>query len=271
MKDKFKETLSNILSYLLKVERKTLLWTNPNTQSAFPTQYVYLDLSDYDAVEIEVNMYTAATGEYHQMFYGRVGTNLLMSGLIYQTTMPLSRLCEIRSTSILFNDGFANTGNNQAVIPVRIYGIKYGGVLRNPVISRLCAILKIGGGVDESRSQGTVSEHTLTADIKNAARYIKRIIHNDIYDKWEYKRLQNIDRYGIVGLFQSMDNRNRYKGIYNEYPSALSVIGDRIFCLQSVIRLCIANANSSSGKRLWYKWNNSNWHSLTLSERGCAV
>ena len=30
MKDKFKETLTHILSYLLKVERRTLLWTNPS-------------------------------------------------------------------------------------------------------------------------------------------------------------------------------------------------------------------------------------------------
>lgn len=142
-----------------QAEFKKLLWTNPNTQSAFSAQYVHLDLSNYDAVEIEVNMYTSSTGEYHQTFYGRVGTNLLMSGLIYQTTMPLSRLCEIRNASILFNDGFANTPNNQAVIPVRIYGIKYvGGGYCLTVFSRLSAIFGLGGGVDEGRYKGIDSE-----------------------------------------------------------------------------------------------------------------
>lgn len=124
MKLDLKEWLAKVTG---QAEFKTLLWTNPSTQSAFPMQNVSIDLSDYDAVEIEVNMYTAATGEYHQTFYGRVGTNLLMSGLIYQSTMPLSRLCEIRTSYIAFNDGFANTPNNQAVIPVRIYGIRYVG------------------------------------------------------------------------------------------------------------------------------------------------
>lgn len=124
MKLDLKEWLAKITG---QTEFKTLLWTNPNTQSAFASQYVYIDLSNYDEVEIEVNMYTATSGEYHQTFSGRIGTNLLMSGMIYQTTMPLSRLCEIRNASILFNDGFANTTNNQAVIPVRIYGIRYVG------------------------------------------------------------------------------------------------------------------------------------------------
>ena len=124
-------------------EYKKLLWTNPNTQSAFSSQYVYLDLSNYDAVGIDVNMYTASAGEYHQTFYGRIGENLLMSGLIYQSSMPLSRLCEIRNDSILFNDGYANTPNNQAVIPIRIYGIKYERV-QPPVLDAEIEVLATG-------------------------------------------------------------------------------------------------------------------------------
>lgn len=106
-------------------EYRKLLWTNPSPTSDFVAQTISLDLSDYDAVDIEVNMYTSSSGEYHQTFRGAIGTNLLMSGMIYQTTMPLSRLCEIHSDSIPFNTGFANTDNNGAVVPLKIYGIKY--------------------------------------------------------------------------------------------------------------------------------------------------
>ena len=131
MKEKFKETLSNILSYLLKVERRTLLWTNPSPTSPFAAQTVSLDLRDYVAVEVEAKT-GASIDQYttHKFDVGGGGliTNFQLNDTWYMRQMTAN------STGIIFANGrycyMSNGGNgvlDAVCIPTKIYGIKYGG------------------------------------------------------------------------------------------------------------------------------------------------
>lgn len=164
------------------------------------------------------------------------------------------------------------SGGNLTNTPTTVYVVVLNvwGVLLNSILKAF-SHLRIGGGVDEGNSQGIVRENTCFANIKNTSDRNRKFIGNNVYAEREHKRLQNVDCNGIVELFQSMDNRNRYKGIYNEYPSTLPVIRNRICSLQSFLCLCITKPSQSSRQRFFYEWNDNNRYSLTHSERGCAV
>lgn len=103
-------------------EYRKLLWTNPSPTSAFAAQTVSLDLSDYDAVEIETllsvgGMTTTRTTDVGQM--GEVG-GLGSAGATY------CRMATVATSGITFTEGKTNgTTNNANAIPLRIYGIKY--------------------------------------------------------------------------------------------------------------------------------------------------
>ena len=144
MKDKFKETLSSVLSYLLKVERRTLLWTNANPTATFAPQTVSLDLSSYDAVAVEFKAYPD-----------------LWIMLNAKTEIDLKGMCSMGRNDVFYvqNRVFSPTasgvafenctlGTNSSVynnhnVPYKIYGIKYGGVLRKSVIAVLSAFKRI--------------------------------------------------------------------------------------------------------------------------------
>ena len=129
MKDKFKETLSNILSYLLKVERRTLLWENPNPDSAFSAQNINIDLSDYDEVEVVAkhwsNNETIASARCKTTELGSIlvpnGGNTHMAFRDWQGYADRIYMAQGRDfygTSMSYSD--------YAGIPLRIYGIKSG-------------------------------------------------------------------------------------------------------------------------------------------------
>lgn len=177
MKDKLKETLSNILSYLLKVERKTLLWTN--STNVYGEGTVSLDLSDYDEVEILAAGFQTSNYVYSRCPVGKDGLIQVF------TTSPdnasnastfmntASRHYTVSTTGITFNNGQmtyvggAYQNWNSRAVPLKIYGIKTGGVLRKPVIAVLSAISKIGGGVDEGDVRKTAHEDTYKATTEN--------------------------------------------------------------------------------------------------------
>ena len=133
MKDKFKETLTNILSYLLKVERRTLLWENPNISTAFAPQTISLDLRKYDAVEISFKHYFS--GDTPQSM-ARAEKNVTCCCAVptYSNRSLPRRDFKATDTGVTFGygSGFDDTytwyaQNNNWAIPVKIYGIKYGG------------------------------------------------------------------------------------------------------------------------------------------------
>lgn len=146
MKNKFKETLSNILSYLLKVERRTLLWENPNPNTGFGAQTISLDLSEFDAVEIEA--YYVSTDVNNRTLYSNrlpFGTAAVLAPQ-GQGRAISARKATINNAGITFTTGclFYSTTEQNSVdvaVPVRIYGIKSGGGYCLAVFSRLSAIL----------------------------------------------------------------------------------------------------------------------------------
>ena len=131
-----KQTLSAITSkftalntLLNDVPHYTLLWTNPNPTSAFAAQTISLDLSKYDAVAIDLTMYTAGSNVHNQTFLGSVGSSMILSGILYSTApTDLMRIGDVTASGVIFNNGRAyGAVNNGAVIPYKIYGIKFGG------------------------------------------------------------------------------------------------------------------------------------------------
>lgn len=170
MRSYLKEQVDKIMAYLFKVERRTLLWENPNPDTAFTAQNINVDLSDYDEIEVVAkhwsNNGTIASARCKTTELGCIlvpnGASAHMAfrdwqghtGYIY---MAQGR--DLYGTSLSYSD--------YAGIPLRIYGIKSGGVLRNPVIAVLSAISRIGGGVNEGDSQGTAFENTGKATTEN--------------------------------------------------------------------------------------------------------
>ena len=141
MKDKFKETLSNILSYLLQVERKKLLWSNNG--SSLDATTISVDLSDYDEVEVIArhwsNNGTIASARCKTTELGCIlvpnGASAHMAFRDWQGYADHIYMAQGRDfygTSMSYSD--------YAGIPLRIYGIKLGGYCI-AVFSRLSAIL----------------------------------------------------------------------------------------------------------------------------------
>lgn len=138
MKDKFKETLSNILAYLLKVERRTLLWTNPSPTSDFGTQPISLDASAYDELEIYYTDYKAHNDIMPalRVSVGQAGSmNAFFGGSTYDSGVVFvaNRRFAVTSTYVSFGNGNGSIPNNgwstrnDMCIPQKIYGIKSGG------------------------------------------------------------------------------------------------------------------------------------------------
>lgn len=169
MKQKLKETLAKMLQYLFKCERRTLVWSSDSisTQAA---GFVPMDLSGYDFVDILVGFVGShAAGESTAVCRCKVGytTILSINGHSSDNTSDAahfintcSRTAYVTSTGITYSSGqMTYVGNaypnwNNRCVPYAVWGIKSGGVLRNPVIARLTAIitsLLFGGDVDEGQ------------------------------------------------------------------------------------------------------------------------
>ena len=131
MKDKFKETLSNILSYLLQVERKTLLWSNSG--SSLDATTISVDLSNYDEVEVWIR----PTNGRVPMCSMRLPVPASSSEMNTPRGEYLGgRQVTVNTNSIVFGNGYFyptyggwqnTTAQNYAVVPMKIYGIKSGG------------------------------------------------------------------------------------------------------------------------------------------------
>lgn len=109
-------------------EYKKLLWTNPSPTSAFNAQTIPLDLSNYDAIEIIIRADTANTYTIAPIITevgkGGIAFNSTAYNSVRQFTTTTSG---ITFTGATYHSAYGNwsTTSTNALIPVKIYGIKY--------------------------------------------------------------------------------------------------------------------------------------------------
>lgn len=111
------------------------IWQNPNGDAAFAGQTISLDTSMYDLLLFEYITERTLVTSRNQMVVRPNGQAILVQGLRIPSsaTIPLAYQRTITSsrTSIVFSDGqeksfsaVARATNNNAIWPVRIYGIR---------------------------------------------------------------------------------------------------------------------------------------------------
>lgn len=128
MRSYLKEQVDKILSYLLKVERRTLLWTNSNPDASFAAQTISLDLSNYDDVEIVTRLYSGISPV--TLTRGIKGLRGSLQAVRNDSFWVQARDFYATDTGVQFYDcklSSSGTVYTNQMIPVRIYGIKYGG------------------------------------------------------------------------------------------------------------------------------------------------
>lgn len=118
-----KKWVNNASHYLSKVERKTLLWTNSSPTSNFAAQTVEIDLSNYDAVDIETYLTANGMTSIRRTAVGYQGE----AGGLGSGGDRYTRNANVTTSGIAFTVGKQNgTDNAGAAIPYKIYGIKIG-------------------------------------------------------------------------------------------------------------------------------------------------
>ena len=125
---------SALNTLLNDVPHYTLLWTNPNPTSSFSAQTISLDLSKYDAVEIVFDRY---------MNDGVRSTQRLLTKnekFTLGTTTDENlryRTCSFNDSGVVFDSpkkfttygiwGSHTSADDYTDVPLKIYGIKFGG------------------------------------------------------------------------------------------------------------------------------------------------
>lgn len=112
----------------------TLLWENPNPSAVFAAQTISLDLSEYEGVIVEykilysVNQYGRTYVKKNESFISLGG--VVTSGSNYE---PKGRKVSANNDGVIFDGGVsaANTTNNGAIIPTKIYGVKNNAQIGN--------------------------------------------------------------------------------------------------------------------------------------------
>lgn len=127
--------VKKLLTKVLKqTEYKTLLWTNASPTSAFAAQTISLDLSRYDAVEIEViaSRTSGKMGVCRLFFGAPVSQGLIVLG---DDATKHARDVTLYSDGITFQNGYyqymasgsAKTNDGGQAMPYKIYGIELLG------------------------------------------------------------------------------------------------------------------------------------------------
>ena len=122
---------SALNTLLNDVPHYTLLWTNPNPTSAFAAQTISLDLSKYDAIEVVADGWAGNKCYGSQVIY----KNQLFAMSGGRKYFFCWRECSFNDTGITFSLArYINAYNVWKVsesttdcIPIKIYGIKFGG------------------------------------------------------------------------------------------------------------------------------------------------
>lgn len=103
-------------------EYRKLLWTNPSPSATFGAQTISLDLSEYDAVDIECYLSAGGMTSVRRTEVGKLGE----VGGLGSTGATYTRMATVASAGIAFTEGKnGNTTNNTWATPYAIYGIKY--------------------------------------------------------------------------------------------------------------------------------------------------
>lgn len=290
MKDKLKETIADIFAYLFKMERRTLLWTNSDPTATFVSQTISLDLSQYNAVDVEFVLFGGDTAiafcgrNYNDGRYTIASGVASTSGSWYSGgSNMLVRGFRMSDTGVIIGEGRmcptvydSWQSGDHVLIPLRVYGIKVGGVLHSPLISRLTAILKIGGGVGERLGKRDVGEDTQTACGYYCA------VCSAI---WSRFKLCGIRRVLLSDAWQICEDSHRSEWL----ESKCSKLACRP-TINSTIRLCICGRCRREHKHLLSRgnaeqrsyqlgnligcillWSRLVLHPLTISERRWAV
>ena len=141
------KTLDKILG---KVEVKELLWTNPNPNADFPAQTISLALIGYDEVEIYARGESANRTISSKCAVGNGGF-LEATTVDEAYTATYRRDYDTTTNAVIFGNSPVKTTQgfyaivNGANIPIKIYGIKWGGYSITQLIKAL--FLKLKGGV----------------------------------------------------------------------------------------------------------------------------
>ena len=126
--------LDNALQALFSVAHKEILWENASPTSSFAAQTIDLNLSEYDAIEIEagkmttslvVNSFKISKSDNYdvlnlQFLYGA-------NSKIYGYYRPVE--VRISENKLIFNAGYITSDsqdaqNNISCIPLRVFGMK---------------------------------------------------------------------------------------------------------------------------------------------------
>lgn len=132
MKQKLKETIADILAYLLQVERRKLLWSS--TATSFNAQTLTISgLSNYDFLDIEA-MYVGNDGNNNFRMTTRIPVGYRSTIFTKQGSgnAMASRGVTFGTDKITFTNGYLAYGTTQSTtnivaVPTKIYGIKSGG------------------------------------------------------------------------------------------------------------------------------------------------
>ena len=163
-----KKTLREIVSAILKMEYRELLWTNENVNSAFASTTINIaGIDDYQDFEIVYLAYynSGITHQYKSVRFDMskpITIEAVEAGSDSWLSWVNTRVVIKTSDGLKFDDGWCKNQNNQgfdknnsAIIPYKIYGIKKYGV-GGVVVNRLAPLyyrrnyqkqiaLKLGG------------------------------------------------------------------------------------------------------------------------------
>ena len=135
-----------------------LLWENPTPTTAFDAQTIALDLSGYDAVEID--FYNGTT------YKGRVGTeNMNVPYVNSSGRVVANRWFSVLPTGVTITDSTNSTANATAVtnynvlVPYRIYGV------RNSLTQLIAPSVKIDKLWTNSSPDATFAAQTINLDL----------------------------------------------------------------------------------------------------------
>lgn len=103
----------------------TLLWTNPNPTSTFAAQTVALDLSDYDAVGINLKWHKGVENFIPMMILPKGAERWQLFQAATDVNRTGGRFATFVSSGIAFTNATYNgSSTNDYAIPYKIYGIK---------------------------------------------------------------------------------------------------------------------------------------------------
>ena len=135
---------SALNTLLNDVPHYTLLWTNPNPTSSFSAQTISLDLSKYDAIAVVFDRYGGVDVRSTQMILEK--NEKFTLGTTTDERLRY-RACSFNDKGVSFDTpqmfptygswGSRTSADGYVDVPIKIYGIKFGGGIRLSVLSSL--------------------------------------------------------------------------------------------------------------------------------------